>query len=51
MAAKRSGFAARLAVARSTPLDLPGNLWTDIAVAMPNDLFDRVDGYIQASFL
>ena len=29
-------------------LDLPGDTWPDLAAALPNELFDRIDRYLEA---
>jgi hypothetical protein len=29
-------------------LELPGDGWSDIAVALPDELFDRIDRYLEA---
>jgi hypothetical protein len=32
-------------------LELPGDTWPDIAVALPEELFDRIDSYIETAIL
>jgi hypothetical protein len=29
-------------------LDLPGDAWPDLAAALPDDLYDRIDRYLKA---
>ena len=31
-------------------LDLPGDTWPDLAVALPNEVFDRIDRWMEVRF-